>query len=24
MAARKHSFRHNGYRLVYDEYGSGT
>jgi pimeloyl-ACP methyl ester carboxylesterase len=24
MAARRHSFRHNGYRLVYDEYGSGT
>jgi pimeloyl-ACP methyl ester carboxylesterase len=24
MAARKHSFRHNGHRLVYDEYGSGT
>ena len=23
MAARKHSFSHNGYKLVYDEYGSG-
>jgi len=23
MAARRHSFRHEGYRLVYDEYGSG-
>jgi pimeloyl-ACP methyl ester carboxylesterase len=23
MAARRHTFRHNGYRLVYDEYGSG-
>src|SRR3954470_1345480 len=24
MSARRHSFRHEGYRLVYDEYGSGT
>src|SRR3954469_4581596 len=23
MAARRHSFRHEGYRLVYDEYGAG-
>jgi pimeloyl-ACP methyl ester carboxylesterase len=23
MAARRHTFRHNGYKLVYDEYGSG-
>src|SRR3954449_8116282 len=23
MSARRHSFRHEGYRLVYDEYGSG-
>src|SRR3954466_7474410 len=23
MSARTHSFRHEGYRLVYDEYGSG-
>ena len=23
MSARRHSFRHNGSRLVYDEYGSG-
>jgi pimeloyl-ACP methyl ester carboxylesterase len=23
MAARRHSFRHDGYRLVYDEYGAG-
>src|SRR3954452_23007622 len=23
MAARRHSFRHEGYRLVYDEYGTG-
>jgi pimeloyl-ACP methyl ester carboxylesterase len=22
--ARRHSFKHNGYRLVYDEYGSGS
>src|SRR3954466_10424590 len=24
MPARRHTFRHDGYRLVYDEYGSGT
>jgi len=24
MSARRHTFRHDGYRLVYDEYGSGT
>src|SRR4051795_13601414 len=24
MSARRHTFRHEGYRLVYDEYGSGT
>jgi pimeloyl-ACP methyl ester carboxylesterase len=24
MAASRHSFRHNGHRLVYDEYGSGA
>jgi len=23
MSARRHSFRHEGYRLVYDEYGGG-
>src|SRR4051794_6167648 len=23
MPARRHSFRHEGYRLVYDEYGAG-
>src|SRR3954447_1922725 len=23
MAARRHSFRHEGYKLVYDEYGTG-
>src|SRR3954452_2706111 len=23
MAARRHTFRHDGYRLVYDEYGTG-
>src|SRR3954454_8017846 len=23
MSARKHTFRHNGYKLVYDEYGAG-
>jgi pimeloyl-ACP methyl ester carboxylesterase len=23
MSARRHSFRHDGYRLVYDEYGAG-
>src|SRR3954466_10797632 len=23
MPARRHTFRHDGYRLVYDEYGSG-
>src|SRR3954469_13282127 len=24
MPARRRSFRHDGFRLVYDEYGSGT
>src|SRR4051795_11871154 len=24
MSARRHTFRHEGYRLVYDEYGSGS
>jgi pimeloyl-ACP methyl ester carboxylesterase len=24
MSARRHSFRHEGYRLVYDEYGAGA
>jgi pimeloyl-ACP methyl ester carboxylesterase len=24
MQARRHSFRHDGYRLVYDEYGTGA